>query len=53
MLRPAESELRSDAEGVPTNNQRERRSGPCRLCGGLDKAPSYSPNRLVSQSAML
>ena len=26
------------AEGVPTNNQRGRRSGPCRLRGGLDKA---------------
>ena len=26
------------AEGVPTNNQRGRRSGPCRLWGGLDKA---------------
>ena len=24
------------AEGVPTNNQRGRRSGPCRLWGGLD-----------------
>ena len=26
------------AERVPTNNERGRRSGPCRLCGGLDKA---------------
>ena len=26
------------AEGVPTNNQRGQRSGPCRLWGGLDKA---------------
>ena len=26
------------AEGVPTNNQRGRGSGPCRLWGGLDKA---------------
>ena len=26
------------AEGIPTNNQRGRRSGPCRLWGGLDKA---------------
>ena len=48
------------AEGVPTNNQRGRGSGPCRLWGGLDKArhivrqgPSYSPNRLVSQCATL
>ena len=37
------------AEGVPTNNHRGRGSGPCRLLGG----PSYIPNRLVSQSAML
>ena len=30
------------AEGVPTNNQRGRGSGPCRLWGGLDKArPSW------------
>ena len=41
------------AEGVPTNNQRGRGSGPCRLWGGLDKAPSYIPNHLVSQSATL
>ena len=41
------------AEGVPTNNQRGRGSRPCRLWGGLDKGPSYSPNRLVSQSATL
>ena len=26
------------AEGIPTNNQRGQRSGPCRLWGGLDKA---------------
>ena len=26
------------AEGVPTNNQNGRISGPCRLLGGLDKA---------------
>ena len=41
------------AEGVPTNNQRGRRSGPCRLWGGLRQGPLYSPNRLVSQSTML
>ena len=35
-------------EGVPTNNHRGRGSGPCSLQGSL-----YSPNRLVSQSAML
>ena len=35
-------------EGVPTNNHRGRGSGPCSLQG-----QSYSPNRLVSQSAML
>ena len=26
------------AKGVPTNSQRGRGSGPCRLWGGLDKA---------------
>ena len=30
------------AEGVPTNNQRGRGSGPCRLWGGLDKARHIS-----------
>ena len=38
------------AEGVPINDQRVRGSGACRLWGGLDKAPSYSTNRFVSQS---
>ena len=40
------------AEGVPTNNQMRQRSGPCRLCGGLDKARHIVPTALVSQSAM-
>ena len=31
------------AEGVPTNNQRGRGSGPCRLWGGLDKARHIVP----------
>ena len=31
------------AERVPTNNQRGRRSGPCRLWGGLDKARHIVP----------
>ena len=35
------------AEGVPTNNQRGRRSGPCRLLGSLDKA------RHIVQTALL
>ena len=35
------------AEGVPTNNQREQGSGPCRLWGGLDKA------RHIVQTALL
>ena len=39
-------------EGVPNNNHSGRVSGPCRLWGGLEKM-SYSPNRLVSQSATL
>ena len=34
------------AEGVPTNNQRGQRSGPCRLCGGLDKARHIVPTGL-------
>ena len=41
------------AESVPTNNQRGRGSRPCRLWGGLRQGLSYSPNRLVSQSATL
>ena len=40
------------AEEFPTNNQWGRRSGPCRL-RRFGQGPSYSPNRLVSQSAML
>ena len=35
------------AEGVPTNNQRGRRSGPCRLWGGLDKARHIAPTALL------
>ena len=40
------------AEGVPTNNQgtKIRTLSPLRSFG---QGPSYSPNRLVSQSAML
>ena len=35
------------AEGVRTNNQRERESGSCHLYGGLDKA------RHIVQTALL
>ena len=35
------------AEGLSTNNQRGRKSGPCRLSGGLDKA------RYIVQTALL
>ena len=35
------------AEGVPTNNQRRQRSGPCRLWGGLDKARNIVPTALL------
>ena len=35
------------AEGVPTNNQRGQRSGPCRLLGGLDKARHIVPTALL------
>ena len=35
------------AEGVPTNNQRGQRSGPCRLWGGLDKARHIVPTALL------
>ena len=35
------------AEGVPTNNQRGRGSGPCRLWGGLDKARHIVPTALL------
>ena len=35
------------AEGVPTNNQRGQRSGPCRLRGGLDKARHIVPTALL------
>ena len=35
------------AEGVPTNNQRGRRSGPCRLWGGFDKARHIVPTALL------
>ena len=35
------------AEGVPFNNQRGRRSGPCRLLGSLDKARHIVPIALL------
>ena len=35
------------AEGVPTNNQRGQRSGPCRLWGGLDIARHIVPTALL------
>ena len=35
------------AEGVPTNNQRGRGSGPCRLWGGLDKVRHIVPTALL------
>ena len=35
------------AEGVPTNNQRGRRSGSCRIWGGLDKACHIVPTALL------
>ena len=35
------------AEKVPTNNQRERRSGPCRLRGGLDSARHIVPTAFL------
>ena len=35
------------AEGVPTNNQRGQRSGPCRLLRGLDKARHIVPTALL------
>ena len=35
------------AEGVPTNNQRGRGSGPCRPWEGLDKARHIVPNALL------
>ena len=35
------------AEGVPTNNQRGRRSGPCGLWEGLDKARHIVPTTLL------
>ena len=41
------------AEGVPTNNQRGWGSGPPTRLGRFRQGPSYSPNRLVSQSATL
>ena len=34
------------AEGVPTNDQRGRGSGPCRLTRGLDKARHIVPTAL-------
>ena len=35
------------AVGFPTNNQRGQSSGPCRLCGGLDKARQVVPTALL------
>ena len=35
------------AEGVPTNNQRGQRSGPCRLWGGFEKARHIVPTALL------
>ena len=35
------------AEELPNNNQRGRGSGPCRLCGGLDKARQIVPTALL------
>ena len=35
------------AEVIPTNNQRGRGSGPCRLWGGLDKARHIVPTALL------
>ena len=35
------------AVGVPINNLRVRRSGPCRLLGGLDKARHIVPTALL------
>ena len=35
------------AERVPTNNQTGRRSGPCRLSGGLDKVRHIVPTALL------
>ena len=35
------------AEGVPTNNQRQRGSGPCRLWGGLEKARHIVPTAFL------
>ena len=34
-------------EGVPTNNQRGRGSGPCRLSGSLDNASHIVPTALL------
>ena len=42
-----EASLGLMAEGVPTNNQRGRRSGPCRLGGGFDKARHIVPTALL------
>ena len=35
------------AEGVQTNNQKGRGSGPCRLWGGLDKTRHIVPTALL------
>ena len=35
------------AKGVPTNNQRGRRSGPCRLWRGLDQDRHIVPTALL------
>ena len=41
------------AEGVPTNNQRGRGIRTLSPLKRFRQGPSYSPNRLVSQSATL
>ena len=39
------------AKGVPTNNQRGRGSGLCRLWGGLDKARHIAQTASVQRSS--
>ena len=40
------------AEGAPTNNQRGRGSGPCRLWGDLDKARHIVPTALLVNATL-
>ena len=35
------------ADGVPTNNRRERGTGPCQLWGGWDKVRNIVPTALI------